>query len=353
MTKHYSDLELAKAAAVVRIFETGEPFGDYAACVVLDDGAGISYGISQFTHRSGSLCAVVERYLKLGGIVGSAVMLECLPVLRSKTVASINKLSTNAALRKALQAAAVTREMKQAQNDVMTALYLRPAIAVCAKFGFTEPLSLAIVYDSIVHGSFNRVARTVSVATKNEREWITAYVRRRDAWLASIPRLNKTRYRTRFFLSQIAISNWEMRLPMNVHGVRLKDEHFAEHSTQKPVPRNTPAEKPAETTETTANTAATAQASPSIYETATETFDKVDGVVSGVVTRTDRAKSLWASVGGTLWQMLWAGFGVIAGLPREVWITVAVIAGILTAMYLYRQICLGRIREGTTQGTTL
>jgi hypothetical protein len=298
---------------------------------------------SQFTHRSGSLCAVVERYLKLGGIVGSAVMLECLPVLRSKTVASINKLSTNAALKKALKAAAVTREMKQAQHDVMTALYLRPAIAVCAKFGFTEPLSLAIVYDSIVHGSFNRVARTVSVATKNEREWITAYVRRRDAWLASIPRLNKTRYRTRFFLSQIAISNWEMRLPMNVHGVRLTDEHFAEYSTSRPVPRNTPA----------ITTAATAQASPSIYETATETFDKVDGVVSGVVTRTDRAKSLWASVGGTLWQMLWAGFGVIAGLPREVWITVAVIAGILTAMYLYRQICLGRIREGTTQGTTL
>lgn len=343
MTKHYSDLELTKAAAVVRIFETGEPFGDYAACVVLDDGAGISYGISQFTHRSGSLCAVVERYLKLGGIVGSAVMLECLPVLRSKTVASINKLSTNAALKKALKAAAVTREMKQAQHDVMTALYLRPAIAVCAKFGFTEPLSLAIVYDSIVHGSFNRVARTVSVATKNEREWITAYVRRRDAWLASIPRLNKTRYRTRFFLSQIAISNWEMRLPMNVHGVRLTDEHFAEHSTSRPVPRNTPA----------ITTAATAQASPSIYETVTETFDKVDGVVSGVVTRTDRAKSLWASVGGTLWQMMWAGFGVIAGLPREVWITVSVIAGILTAMYLYRQICLGRIREGTKQGTTL
>jgi hypothetical protein len=67
MTKHFSKLDLNLAATIVHIFETGRPFGDYAACVVLDDGAGISYGISQFTHRSGSLGAVVERYIKLGG----------------------------------------------------------------------------------------------------------------------------------------------------------------------------------------------------------------------------------------------------------------------------------------------
>jgi len=345
MTKIFSRIDLEKAAAIIHIFETGKPFGDYAACVVLDDGAGISYGISQFTHRSGSLCAVVERYIRLGGIVGSAVMLECLPTLRSTTVAAIDKLSSNASLRKALKAAAVTREMKQAQRDVMTAMYLKPAVAVCAKFGFTEPLSLAVVYDSIVHGSFNRVARTVSEQTSDEREWITAYVRRRDAWLASIPRLNKTRYRTKFFLSQIAISNWQMKLPMNVHGVRLTDEQFVELSTNEPVSRSTPTSKPAETTESTANTAVTAQASSSIYETATVTFDKVDGVVSGVVTRTDRAKSLWASVGGTLWQAVWGVVGFFAGVPREVWITVAIIAGILTAMYLYRQIVLGKMRE--------
>lgn len=345
MTKHFSKLDLNLAASIVHIFETGKPFGDYAACVVLDDGAGISYGISQFTHRSGSLCAVVERYIKLGGVVGSAVMLECLPTLRSSTTQSINKLSTNASLKKSLKAAAVTREMKQAQHDVTTAMYLRPAIAACAKFGFTEPLSLAVVYDSIVHGSFNKVARTVSVANKNEREWITAYVRRRDAWLASIPRLGKTRYRTRFFLSQIAISNWQMKLPMNVHGVRLTVEHFADLSTTEPVSRSTPAEITAEPQTATLSKSENTQASSSIYETATTTFDKVDGVVSGVVTRTDRAKSLWASVGGTLWQAVWGVVGFLAGVPREVWVTVAIIAGILTVMYLYRQITLGKMRE--------
>lgn len=345
--KHFSKFDVAKAAAIVHIFETGKPFGDYAACVVLDDGAGISYGISQFTHRSGSLCEVVERYIKLGGIVGSAVMLEHLATLRSTTAASITKLSASASLKKALKAAAVTREMKQAQHDVMTAMYLKPAMAVCDRFGFTTPLALAVVYDSIVHGSFNRVARTVSVATRNEREWITEYVRRRDAWLLSIPRLNKTRYRTKFFLSQIAISNWSMKLPMNVHGYRLTDEHFSDFSMTEPATHSLPAETTTEPQTTAASTPDSKLAPSSIYETATDVFDKVDGVVSGVVTRTDRAKSLWASVGGTLWQMLWAGIGVVAGLPREVWITVAVIAGGLTALYLYRQICLGRIREET------
>ena len=52
----------AKAFAIVKTFETSDPAGDYAACVVLNDGAGVSYGISQFTHRSGSLYAVAERY---------------------------------------------------------------------------------------------------------------------------------------------------------------------------------------------------------------------------------------------------------------------------------------------------
>ena len=71
----------------------------------------------------------------------------------------------------------------------------------------------------------------------------------------------------------------------------------------------------------------------------------MDAAVTGVVTRTDRAKSLWTTVGGTIWQAAWAVFGFLVGLPREVWIVVAVIAAVLMLAYLYRQIVLGRIRE--------
>ena len=82
--------------------------------------------------------------------------------------------------------------------------------------------------------------------------------------------------------------------------------------------------------------------------TAASNFDRIDGVVTGVVTRTDRAKSLWTTVIGTLSQALWAIFGFVAGLPREVWIVVALIAAAFMLFFLHRQLVLGRIREQLT-----
>src|SRR5437868_11965932 len=99
-----------KALAIVHIFETSRPFGDYAACVVLNDGAGVSYGINQFTHRSGSLLAVAEAYLAHGGKVGAAAIDECLPLLRRRIAAGIAILSSRDAFKKALRAAAATPE---------------------------------------------------------------------------------------------------------------------------------------------------------------------------------------------------------------------------------------------------
>ena len=36
----FTENDKLKAMAIVNIFETSRPFGDYAACAVLDDGAG-------------------------------------------------------------------------------------------------------------------------------------------------------------------------------------------------------------------------------------------------------------------------------------------------------------------------
>ena len=81
------------------------------------------------------------------------------------------------------------------------------------------------------------------------------------------------------------------------------------------------------------------------FERAAESFDRVERIGLGAANRTDRAKSLWATVAGTVWQTLWAAVGFLAGLPREVWLVVAVIAAVFTLAYLYRQITLGRLRE--------
>lgn len=324
-----------KTLTIVHIFETSRPLGNYAACAVLGDGAGVSYGINQFTHRSGALYAVATRYLSGGGKVGAEAIRSRMAQLRDSSTAAIRGLGADATFKNALRAAAATREMKAAQIDTANDLYLGPAIDICGKFGFSDPMSLAVIYDSVVHGSFNRVARTVEADMGSERMWITEYVRRRDRWLLSYPRLALTRYRTRFFLDQIAIANWDLKLPLNVNGTRLRSlgADASANADAAPPTVAVPAEK-------------------SVLQTAGEfaakvesRFDQVESTVTAVTTRTDSAKSMWTTIGGTLWQALWAVFGFAAGLPVEIWITVAVIAAVLMLAYLYRQITLGRIRE--------
>jgi chitosanase len=325
---NFTGRDLSKALAIVNIFETSRPIGNFSACVVLGDGAGVSYGISQFTHRSGSLAKVVERYLATGADAGRAKLRSSLPVLRKTTVAAIRMLAADAAFKNALRTAGRTHEMEHVQMAAAFDLYLSPAIEVCRRYGFREPLSLAVVYDSLNHGSWERIAARVRVKRSNERLWIADYVRKRHFWLTNIPRLAKTTYRTRFFLGEIERGNWALRLPVRVHGFRL---------TENSLPK-TAADKESIAIAETHVSAAEPEIDAGLFET-------VEGAAEQIRTRADSIKSLWATVGGTAWQAAWAVAGIFTDMPREVWIVVAVIAGILVLAYVYRQTLLGRIRE--------
>ena len=364
----FSSSEIAVAAAIVRVFETGTPAGNYSEVAVLNDGAGISYGISQFTHRSGSLAEVVSRYLASGAAAGRDVLLSRMPMLLDRSAAAIASLAAVREFRRALAAAGHTREMRVAQEAVAFERYMLPAIRACEGSGFRLPLSLAIIYDSMTHGSYNKIRDRVRISPASaggfEKRWITEYVRERDAWLGSIPRLRSTRYRTRFFLSRIAAGRWDLELPINVHGALITNEilgispDVSGKSRTAAGPNDPPQTKQNETPQTpTTQPAENPQARPPVsanevlgrvergFERAAESFDRVERIGLGAANRTDRAKSLWATVAGTLWQTLWAAVGFLAGLPREVWLVVAVIAAVLTLAYLYRQITLGRLRE--------
>ncbi len=366
--KGFSETDVRWAAAIVKTFETGRPAGDPTAVAVLDDGAGVSYGISQFTHRSGSLGAVVERYLAAGGVVGGCVLEHRLEVLRQRTAPAIAQLARDASFKKALAAAGVTREMREAQDAVAFDLYMRPAIAACAGSGFRLPLSLAVVHDSITHGSYNKIRDRVRVDAAGpedfEKAWITEYVRRRDAWLASIPRLRATRYRTRFFLNRIALGRWEAALPLRVHGRLITASDLGitpegEADSAAGPDSHTPHNQTQTTAKYLYQPAPTPQARPPItleaieqrVEHALDGFDRIERMGLAIANRTDRAKSLWTTVAGAVWQTGWAVFGVLAGLPREVWFFVAGATAALTLLYLYRQIALGRIREMTERNT--
>ena len=319
------------ALAIANIFETSRPFGDYSAVAVLNDGAGISYGIGQFTHRSGSLAAVVEAYLNNGGRVAVDILRSALSVLKRDAAWAIDALAADEQFKKALRAAAVTREMKAAQQQVIAEKYLDPAMRICAAMSFVLPLSLAVVFDSLIHGSWERISRNTGDLRSDEKAWVTDYVRKRHSWLLSIPRLKVTSYRTKFFLNQIVIGNWDLRLPMTVHGFRLTEASLPSEVLEPQ--RRGDAEKSILTS------------AGEVISAAAEKFDRVDNVVTTVTSRKDAAKSLWTTIIGTAWQASWAVVSFLAGLPKEVWIVVALIAALLMLLYLYRQIVLGRIRE--------
>ncbi|MBX3243766.1 MAG: chitosanase [Acidobacteria bacterium] len=369
---NFSEKDIRTAAAIVRIFETGSVKGRYSALAVLNDGAGISFGISQFTHRSGSLAKVVEQYLANGGTVEKDVMLLHLNTLRSPSKASIHGLAANKAFRSALKRTAETKEMRLAQEQIAHEMYMQPAIRACAGSGFTLPLSLAVIYDSLTHGSYAMIRDRVQIKSSGkefEKTWITEYVRRRDAWLASVPRLRATRYRTRFFLDRIAVGNWHLDLPLQVNGVSLTEKDLELSPAQADDNRTAagpyidpsktkmlhivppqlplfPAKHPQARQPESGSVLPTLDEIEARIDRIAAKYDQIERIANKAVVRTDRAKSLWTTVAGTLWQTGWAVFGIIAGLPREVWLFVAVTAAILTLIYLYRQVSLGKIREG-------
>lgn len=366
----FSNIDKLKALAIVNVFETSKPFGDYAACVVLNDGAGVSYGINQFTHRSGSLLAVVKTYLANGGQIGRKVLEMNLLKLQTTSAKTINILAADRSFRKALKAAAVSREMRFAQNRVAFERYLKPAIEVCRGYRFTHPLSLAVIYDSINHGSWEKIRGRVGECD-SEKAWITEYVRKRDAWLMSMPRLVSTRYRTRFFLDQIAVGRWDLDLPLTIRDFKLTKEMVSRQTSENlkdsaVEPFDKPAETQAEPAVTKPHNSLSnpsddpqIEAQPPItvsgnsrlerietkvLETAAK-YDRFERAVTTVITRKDAAKSLWTTVAGSIWQSFWALFAFLVGLPREVWLIVAIIAAAFGLFYLYRQIALGKIRE--------
>lgn len=364
---------IRKAAAVIRVFETGRATGDPTAVAVLDDGAGVSYGISQFTHRSGSLAAVVRRYLELGGTAEAGILAEHLPILGDRSERATATLAESSVFRSALRSAGMTAEMRAAQEEVAFERYMLPAVQACEGSGFVLPLSLAVIFDAMTHGSYEKIRDRVSPRL-SEKAWITEFVRKRHTWLGSIPRLAKTRYRTRFFLEQIMTGRWDLALPLRVHGVLLTEELLdipasaagcpattgpAPHLLSAPTTSNSlPQTPPLPSTAMPAPLAAVQRAACTCYDdsrtldrvepvvnAAIENYDRIERMSLAVIDRTDRAKSLWTTVAATAWQAGWAIIGTLSGVPREVWFAVAAITAATMLFYLYRQVALGKIRE--------
>lgn len=187
--------------SVVSVFETGSPertASAYATLVVLDDGAGISYGKHQSTDHSGSLDAICAAYVTAGGreavrvqphlerlAVNGTVGLEphtSGPPWPGSWPSWVSELAT------ALHDAGSDPAMHAVQDAVFADRYWKPAAAEAEAMGLVHPLSWAVIYDTAIHNGVSRISKLrqkfPEVPPSNggdEQAWLRSFLRaRRD-----------------------------------------------------------------------------------------------------------------------------------------------------------------------------
>jgi chitosanase len=115
--------------------------------------------------------------------------------------------------------------MRDTQDEFFDRTYFQPAVRTADRDGITEPLGVAVVYDSFVHGSWARIRDRVegTPESRGEREWIADYVDARREWLATHPRaaLRATVYRMDAMRRLIELGAWGLELPLVVRGAEV------------------------------------------------------------------------------------------------------------------------------------
>lgn len=214
--------------AVVNLFETGEVLGDYGAVTVIPGDTGhLTFGRSQTTLATGNLHELIGRYCANAGARFGPRLAGWLPRLEACDVA----LDRDAVLHNVLRASADDPVMREIQDEFFDEEYFDPAVRAADRFGITQPLGVAVVYDSKVQGSWERIRARVrgTPADRGEQAWIRAYVAARREWLAGSSRqdLRATVYRMDAFSRLIEQGMWALELPLIVRGAEISGTTLA------------------------------------------------------------------------------------------------------------------------------
>ena len=223
-----SELQKKSAQAVVNIFETGAALGDYGKVTVMPGDTGhLTYGRAQTTLASGNLFLLIKRYVGAAGAAFKHHLEPYLHRLQDQDVA----LDFDSTLRSLLEAAGNDPVMQDEQDRFFDDAYWRPAMRAADALGLDDPLAIAAIYDSHIHGSWRFIKdRTIekhgSAIGQNGRAWIRRYVQERRDWLASHRNrlLQKTVYRMDTFLALMDAGNWDLDLPFTARGVVVDAE---------------------------------------------------------------------------------------------------------------------------------
>jgi len=218
-------LQKRTAQAIVNVFETGQPLGDYGKVTLLPGDPGhLTYGRSQTTLTSGNLFLLIRAYVAERDAVFGPLLSGYLERLADADLT----LDHDVAFRMLLQDAGDDPVMQAVQDAFFDRVYWQPAVRAAEMLGITTPLGTTAVYDSHIHGSWPRMRDRTSAqhgrpADIGEERWIEAYLATRRAWLAGhpIPLLRRTVYRMDALKELISERKWTLRLPIRVRGVEI------------------------------------------------------------------------------------------------------------------------------------
>ena len=215
------------AQAIVNIFETGSVLGDYGNVTVIRGDTGhLTFGRSQTTLGSGNLLKLLQSYCDNPGARFAAKLSPYL----ARFAAGDLTLDTDLHLHNILRATADDLVMRETQDQFFEKVYWQVAANSAAQFGITTPLGLAVVYDSIIQGSWKTIRdrtniQSGSITALGEQRWISAYVATRHQWLATHPRsdLRPTAYRMDAMQRLVDQDYWGLPLPLVVRGAEISD----------------------------------------------------------------------------------------------------------------------------------
>lgn len=216
-----------RVRSIVNIFERGTPEPNYQSVTAIPGDTGIlGYGVIDATLGSGNLYRLIKAYSEVPG----AKYREKLALYLDRLASSDGALAKDDAFARLLKDAGTDPEMQRLQDVYFKERYLNPAYAFAQKEGISTALGIAVIYDSIIQGSWAKmrddVKSTMGTVEKiGEKKWIEAYVKRRKEWMSSHPRIDLQRqtYRMDTFLSLIAEGNWELIPPLKIRGVVIPE----------------------------------------------------------------------------------------------------------------------------------
>ena len=215
---------------IINVFETGSTRGDYGNISIYPDGPNrirqITYGRSQTTEYS-HLRELVQMYVDASGKY-SEDLRPYVPLIGR--TALVNNDVFKGLLRRAGREDPI---MAQTQDVFFDRAYFQPAFKWANEHGFTQALSMLVIYDSFIHSGGildflrARFREQPPADAGGEKVWISEYVQARNNWLATNSRqvLRPTVYRTQCFAHEIARGNWDLsELPIIAHGVGVDDK---------------------------------------------------------------------------------------------------------------------------------